>query len=627
MKRTMKKTLAILLTLCALAAAQDKPKVGVYVTHDGAGGFPAKVLAGTAAPVVGEALVKAINITGKGNAVNMTKEISKEFGSSVGAGQAATVAGKFGLQSLCVVTISNINIAAKSFGLSVKMFDVAGTQTASGPLSGGAAQVTLTDPIGIAKAMTEITVGLVTGLAVSAVKTAATGQPAAPAAAAPVAMAASPAAAPGQAAPVAYAAAPAAPAEPPAPPAPVAIPMHERPWIAVYARGRAKDDEIKTSFGPELLFALAKTGRYRAIESNAEFAAKVQHEAEKLGAGLNLTDRQIAMIAANADFICVVDVATVLGSYQVFARIINVKTLEAAEMGKTIGTIATADDVPKISDKLVESLFGVSDASMPAVQQLQQQVAAVQTQMSQVQQEVQQQVQQAMASKPAGGGGGHVGEGEVGIGGRAKIEAGIGMSPFAGYAATYKRTSWTYDNYYGWRPTYHPPEEDDTSSSGLVHYFRADLVYAELSYEYYYFNNIDDMGRMLLDWTVLLKYPFGNQVVQGTPLVGATISPLSLAGAQFNIGGRLDIHLGDIAYLRSEFVYGFWQKTSSTWSKSGIGFNINLGERCYLHPEIMYSWKGITEKDENNYETSRTEYEYTRSLGTLDIRLGVGYKF
>jgi hypothetical protein len=58
----------------------------------------------------------------------------------------------------------------------------------------------------------------------------------------------------------------------------------------------------------------------------------------------------------------------VLGGYQVFARVIDVKNEAVAEMGRGAGTIASVADVAKIAGEIVESMFGVSGKAAPQVQ-------------------------------------------------------------------------------------------------------------------------------------------------------------------------------------------------------------------------------------------------------------------
>jgi hypothetical protein len=337
-------TLAVMVAVAG-AAAQGKPKVAVYVTDGGDKSMPAKALAMAGAhTVVGAALVKAINLTGKGEAVNFTKEITKGFGASVGEAQAADIGRQFNVQNLCVVTISGIR--GKSFSLGVKMIDVASGRVTA---TGGPALVDLGNPAGILTAMTNITVGLVSGMVVNAAAKAVVGPQASPVqSTTPVGQ---------QVSQVQTGAAPPVQAVMAAPPP---LPLQDRPCIAVYVNGDMNDDNVLVAFRREMLFALVKSGRYRAIEGNGRFVAAVNNQIAEQGEGVNgLSDQQIAVTgdSANVDFVCVVDIASVLGSYQALSRVIDVKSAEVVEMGKANGTIATLDDITEITGKIIESMF------------------------------------------------------------------------------------------------------------------------------------------------------------------------------------------------------------------------------------------------------------------------------
>ena len=142
----------------------------------------------------------------------------------------------------------------------------------------------------------------------------------------------------------------------------------EKPKIAVYVKG-AIDDGMKSALCNDLLFAIVKNERYRPIHDNGEFIAAVKNEMERHGVS-EMSDMQIGKAGehVNADFVCVANVSSVLGGYQVFARVIDVKNEAVAEMGRGAGTIASVADVAKIAGEVVESMFGVSGEAAPEVQ-------------------------------------------------------------------------------------------------------------------------------------------------------------------------------------------------------------------------------------------------------------------
>ena len=142
----------------------------------------------------------------------------------------------------------------------------------------------------------------------------------------------------------------------------------EKPKIAVYVKG-GMGDEVKAAFRNELLFAFVKSERYYAVDDNDVFVAAVKSEMERHGVS-EMNDMQVwkAGEHVNADFVCVASVSPVLGGYQVFARVIDVKNEAVAEMGRGAGTIASVADVTKIAGEIVESMFGVSGKAAPQVQ-------------------------------------------------------------------------------------------------------------------------------------------------------------------------------------------------------------------------------------------------------------------
>jgi hypothetical protein len=142
----------------------------------------------------------------------------------------------------------------------------------------------------------------------------------------------------------------------------------ELPKIAVYVKG-GMGDEVKAAFRNELLFALVKSERYSAVDDNDAFVAAVNKEMKRHGVS-DMNDMQIGKAGenVNADFVCVVSVSSVLGGYQVFARVIDVKNEAVAEMGRGAGAIASVADVAKIAGEIVESMLGVSGKAAPQVQ-------------------------------------------------------------------------------------------------------------------------------------------------------------------------------------------------------------------------------------------------------------------
>jgi len=160
----------------------------------------------------------------------------------------------------------------------------------------------------------------------------------------------------------------------------------------------------------------------------------------------------------------------------------------------------------------------------------------------------------------------------------------------------------------------------DYSGMGGGGYLRADLIYAEIV------GNVISHATHYLNFMggVLGKYPVGNDVIKVFPLLGyggmlvgssAVIGPL--------IGGRIDVGITEIVYLRSEYLYCFGildeAEGGAMSFKIGGGLDYGLGERkkIYLRPELMYNYNWIEKPDEY----------YNRTAQHIDIRVGIGYKW
>jgi hypothetical protein len=309
------------------------PKIAVYVTSGTDKSMAAKLLASAGAhKTVGDGLAKAIGSVGKCDAVNLTGDITKAHGATVDEAQAAAIGSQFGVQYLCVVLIRDIK--GKTFNLGVKLVDAASAK----PVATASAAVDLSNAPGLLQSLAKIAAELVKGIAASAVQSVAQGA---------IGGGASAASAPeGQ------------PVQLPTP-APAAVPVNERPFIAVYVKGGI-DDGMKSALCNELLFAIVKSGRYRSVNDNGNFIAAVKSEMERRGVS-EMSDMQIAQTGehVNADFVCVANVSPVLGGYQVLARVIDVKNEAVAEMGRAAGNIASAADVSETADRIAASMFGV----------------------------------------------------------------------------------------------------------------------------------------------------------------------------------------------------------------------------------------------------------------------------
>ena len=138
----------------------------------------------------------------------------------------------------------------------------------------------------------------------------------------------------------------------------LAIAQQGKPTVAVYTRGDMKPGELQF-LNNEIFSALIKSGRYEAIERSDAFLAEVNREIVTQRFN-DQDDKEIARLAdrAKAQFVCVVTVGQVFGSYQISARIVNVKTNVVAHAGTASGKISRPDHVTELVNEVVTSMFG-----------------------------------------------------------------------------------------------------------------------------------------------------------------------------------------------------------------------------------------------------------------------------
>ena len=135
------------------------------------------------------------------------------------------------------------------------------------------------------------------------------------------------------------------------------------PRIAVYSSGDMGAGELRM-LNTELLFALVKSGRYQAIERSDDFLSELNREVATQRS--NQDDNQIAKFAerANAQFVCIVNVTSAFGAFQVSARIIDVKSNIVENMGRASGRLQSIDDATKIAVSVIASMFDGKSTSV-----------------------------------------------------------------------------------------------------------------------------------------------------------------------------------------------------------------------------------------------------------------------
>jgi hypothetical protein len=186
---------------------------------------------------------------------------------------------------------------------------------------------------------------------------------------------------------------------------------------------------------------------------------------------------------------------------------------------------------------------------------------------------------------------------------------------------------------------------------GFSGYFCIDLKY----FEFYSGGivmlptNRDDSGFFGMNGGYLAKYPFVfDQVpVKVTPILGGgNMTVYGVTSIGFMFGGRIDVGISEITYLRSEYLYnlgmdlgGAANKGSSGMSlKAGGGIDIAWGKKkkMFWRTELMYNWLSAYNPEykyrvREDGESASYHYEHgvdgKSAIDYVDIRIGLGYKW
>jgi hypothetical protein len=128
------------------------------------------------------------------------------------------------------------------------------------------------------------------------------------------------------------------------------------PKIAVYVFG-AEDPAINKAMCTRLIAALANTGRYRSAEGYKEFFE--QMAAAKKGGSAPAGIEEIGSLGKQfgVKYVCVAEMATILGESQITARIYDVETGETEAIGVADSPLKTLSDIAGASEAIVAALF------------------------------------------------------------------------------------------------------------------------------------------------------------------------------------------------------------------------------------------------------------------------------
>jgi curli biogenesis system outer membrane secretion channel CsgG len=133
-----------------------------------------------------------------------------------------------------------------------------------------------------------------------------------------------------------------------------------RPPIAVYVTGDSIPKTTKDALSTFLLDALVNSGNYRTIERSETFLAEIDREQVKQRDG-SVDDAQISQIGKQAGvrFVCVANITSTLGSYQVSARVIDVETADVSASGVSSSPLESLTDLKQVSAAVVYKMLGV----------------------------------------------------------------------------------------------------------------------------------------------------------------------------------------------------------------------------------------------------------------------------
>lgn len=131
--------------------------------------------------------------------------------------------------------------------------------------------------------------------------------------------------------------------------------------VAVYVTG-GQDAGVNKVLGDQLVAALAKSGKYVAIERTNSFLAQLGKEQgyQRTGA---VSDDEISRLGKffGVQFVCVAEVSDVFGQKYVSARVIDVESAQVIQAANTSSNLANMQDLLNVSNDLAIELFGSNE--------------------------------------------------------------------------------------------------------------------------------------------------------------------------------------------------------------------------------------------------------------------------
>ena len=134
-----------------------------------------------------------------------------------------------------------------------------------------------------------------------------------------------------------------------------AFAQSKKPRFVVSVSGELNVD-LADVLADEISYAIIKSGKYDLLPNDRQFKEALKKE-WKSG---NVDDDRIIALAqkAGADYICFAKIKSLLGSNQVTAQLVDLKTMLYGSMGKANGKLSELDDLTKISQVVIADMLG-----------------------------------------------------------------------------------------------------------------------------------------------------------------------------------------------------------------------------------------------------------------------------
>jgi len=136
-----------------------------------------------------------------------------------------------------------------------------------------------------------------------------------------------------------------------------ALAQNQKPRFVVSVSGELNVD-LADVLADEISYAIIKTGKYDLIANDRQFKDALKKE-WKSG---NVDDSKIIALAqkTGADYICFAKIKSLLGSNQITAQLVDLKTMLYGSMGKANGSLSNLDQLTKLSQAVVADMLGIA---------------------------------------------------------------------------------------------------------------------------------------------------------------------------------------------------------------------------------------------------------------------------